>query len=83
VAGTYLHGVFHDDGFRHIFLRSARKASGLAPAEMIEWKRLRDQEFDRLAQAVASSVDMNRLLRMVGLNWPSDSPKEKACAPAR
>ncbi len=83
VAGTYLHGLFHDDGFRHLFLRSARKASGLAPAEMIEWERLREQEFGRLAQAVASSVDMNRLLRLIGLNWPLDAPKEKACAPAR
>jgi adenosylcobyric acid synthase len=83
VVGTYLHGIFDNDGFRHAFLCAARSACGLAPAEMVAWKKLRDHEFERLAQTVASAIDLNRLLGFVGLKWPTDGSKESACAPAR
>ena len=83
VVGTYLHGIFDNDAFRHAVLRAARSACGLAPAEMIAWKQLRDYELERLAQTVANAVDLNRLLDFVGLKWPADRPKEGACAPVR
>ena len=83
VVGTYLHGIFDNDGFRHAVLCAARSACGLAPAEMIAWKQLRDYELERLAQTVASAVDLNRLLDFVGLKWPADRSKEGACAPVR
>lgn len=83
VVGTYLHGVFNDDAFRHAFLCAARSACGLTPVEMIAWKELREREFDRLAQTVASAVDLSRLLDFVGLKWPADPSKEGACASVR
>ena len=83
VVGTYLHGVFNDDAFRHAFLCAARSACGLVPVEMVAWKELREREFDRLAQTVASAVDLNRLLDFVGLKWPADPSKEGACASVR
>src|SRR5262249_36851661 len=33
VWGTYVHGLFDDDAFRHAFLAAARKARGLEPTE--------------------------------------------------
>ena len=33
VWGTYLHGIFDDDAFRHKFLNCARQACGLAPVQ--------------------------------------------------
>jgi adenosylcobyric acid synthase len=81
VIGTYLHGIFHEDVFRHAFLQAARRACQLEPAgELLDWKRLREAELDRLAQTVAESVDMKRLLGFVGLNWPIE---ESVCAQAR
>jgi adenosylcobyric acid synthase len=83
VSGTYLHGIFHQDAFRHVFLRAARSARGLAPAAMLGWKQLRESEFDRLAQTLSASVDLGRLLGLVGLNWPAGVCEERACASTR
>ena len=80
VAGTYLHGIFHQDAFRHAFLSAARASRGLTPAAMLGWKQLREGELDRLAQTVSNSVDLTRLLGLVGLNWPAGGGKERACA---
>jgi adenosylcobyric acid synthase len=83
VVGTYLHGIFQDDEFRHEALRAARSACSLAPAAMVAWKQIREKEFDRLAHAVASAVDLDRLLGLVGLRWPTHTSKEIPCTPAR
>lgn len=83
VAGTYVHGILHDDAFRHAFLSAARSSCGLAAIEMVAWKQLREREFERLAQTVSTALDLNRLLEFVGLKWPSDEHRETACAPAR
>jgi adenosylcobyric acid synthase len=83
VAGTYLHGIFHQDEFRHAYLRAARSSSGLTPAAMLAWKQLREDEFDRLAHTVSASIDLGRLLGLVGLNLPSDDRKERACVSTR
>jgi len=80
VVGTYLHGILNDDGLRHALLCAARSACGLAPVEMVAWKQLRDREFERLAQAVASAVDLKRLLDFISLKWPADLSEESPCA---
>ena len=84
VVGTYLHGIFHEDMFRHAFLCAARKACGLAPADsVLNWKQLRENEFERLARTVANAVDPQRLLGLVGLAWPPVPTQEGACASRR
>jgi adenosylcobyric acid synthase len=84
VLGTYLHGIFHDDALRHAFLAAARSASGLIPANAgLNWKELRQDEFERLARTVADAVDPKRLLGLVGLAWPCVSTKEARCASKR
>jgi adenosylcobyric acid synthase len=81
VLGTYLHGIFHEDAFRHAFLSAARSACGLASATtFLNWKRLREREFDRLAGAVEKAVDLKRLLQCVALPWPPLHAKEGTCA---
>jgi adenosylcobyric acid synthase len=81
VIGTYLHGIFHDDAFRHAFLAAARSALGLALAKaVLNWKELRENEFERLAGTVAGSVDLKRMLGFVGLTWPAVPVQEGACA---
>jgi adenosylcobyric acid synthase len=68
VLGTYLHGIFDDDGFRHQFLEAARRVRGLnAPTTFNPWKAQREESLDRLARAVSAALDMRRIFSWVGL----------------
>jgi adenosylcobyric acid synthase len=60
VLGTYVHGLFDTDDFRHSFLAAARKAVDLAPAE--SWADIaaeRDARIDRLADHLRKSLNMS------------------------
>jgi adenosylcobyric acid synthase len=70
VFGTYVHGLFDDDGFRHLFIAAARAVTGLAPAA--SWAYVaasREARIDRLADHLRKSLDMN-LIR----SWIIDLP---------
>lgn len=70
VVGTYLHGIFDNDGFRHQFLRAARAFHGLAaPYELHHWKQLREASLDRLARDVEKALDMEAIFGWVGLPY--------------
>jgi len=76
IVGTYLHGLFDLPDFRRAWLVSIDrrgtwqggnpKVAGIALADA------RDLALDRLADAVTTSLDMDELRRIVGL----DTPKE-------
>ncbi len=58
VMGTYLHGIFADDAFRHDFLNRlrAREASGVAYEAQVE------RVLDELADHLQHHVDLDRIL---------------------
>jgi adenosylcobyric acid synthase len=59
VAGTYVHGIFGDDGFRHSLIAAARAACGLAPARSVVFVAAdRERRLDRLAAHVRAALDM-------------------------
>ncbi len=61
--GTYLHGLFDDDNFRHEFLRAARKASGLNEAKKLTFHRAeKEARYDRLAAHVREAIDLKQIL---------------------
>jgi adenosylcobyric acid synthase len=63
VIGTYLHGLFDDDEFRHSFLRAARAACHLAPPDSFAHvKGERESRFDRLAAHVRDAIDLNAII---------------------
>jgi adenosylcobyric acid synthase len=78
IFGTYLHGLFDEDEFRHAFIATARAFHALAPAAFLDdWKRKRERSFDRLADAIRGSVDMHRIFEWVGLSYhPSPTIEE-------
>ena len=63
VAGTYVHGMFSDDGLRHAFIRGARAACGLRPPDvLLPYGAERDARFTRLAKHVRAALDLRMLL---------------------
>jgi adenosylcobyric acid synthase len=64
VFGTYLHGLFDNDGFRRGFLNRIREKKGLPPlAETAP----QDDPFDLLAAHLERHLDMARLLAICGI----------------
>jgi adenosylcobyric acid synthase len=62
VWGTYVHGIFDDDAFRHKFLDLARRSNGLAPACVYAWVTAeRQARIDRWASHLRQSLDMSLL----------------------
>jgi adenosylcobyric acid synthase len=77
IFGTYLHGVFDEDGFRHAFISAARNFHGLQPTPVVEnWKRKREDSLNRLADTVRASIDMQCLFGWVGLPYKPSSALE-------
>jgi adenosylcobyric acid synthase len=72
VFGTYLHGLFDGDDFRHAFIHAARKLCNLAEVtEFSDWGAKRRESFDRLAGTVGESLDLSRIFEWVGLRYHS------------
>jgi adenosylcobyric acid synthase len=66
--GTYLHGIFHNDAFRHSFLSTARTGCGLAPLEQKSFFAAeRERRIDRLANHVHRSLDMRLIHACLGV----------------
>ena len=77
IFGTYLHGIFDDDAFRHTFITTTRAFFHLAPALSLEnWKKKREDSLDRLADAVRGALDIAQILSWVGLPYHSESAHE-------
>lgn len=65
VWGSYLHGIFDSDGFRRWFLDRLRMAAGLPPIGRILAPYNLETAFERLADQVRHSVDMDLLYRLL------------------
>lgn len=66
VIGTYFHGIFHNDSFRHALLDGLRIRKGLAPPEeRAFFQQLREEGFVRLADHVRSHLNMDRIIEMM------------------
>ncbi|HVB78630.1 MAG TPA: cobyric acid synthase [Candidatus Binataceae bacterium] len=68
VAGTMLHGIFENDVLRVALLRALRRRKGIAANGGTRPLSSRETEYDRLAEAVAASVDLPKLKTIAKLD---------------
>jgi cobyric acid synthase CobQ len=65
--GTYVHGIFHNDGFRRAWLDAIRRSKGWEPyGQGYSYPRRREEAFDRLADHVRQHLAMDRIYEMIG-----------------
>jgi adenosylcobyric acid synthase len=84
VFGSYLHGLFDDDSFRHQFIRAARAFHKLdAAKELYQWKQLREKSLNRLAHEVEKALNMKTIFGWVGLPYKDIDPTDESCAYSR
>lgn len=68
IVGTYVHGLFTNDRFRHSLLSAVRGSRGLAPArDLVSITAERERRIDRFAAHVRSALDMNLIHRILCL----------------
>ena len=63
--GTYMHGLFHNHSLRHALLTNLSRRKGIALPEGAILDL--DAEYDKLAELVRRSVDMDAVYGMVGM----------------
>ncbi len=65
--GTYIHGIFDADEFRRWFIDRLRSRRGLPAKGRIVARYDLEPAFDRLAEAVRHSLDMDLIYKIMGL----------------
>ncbi len=65
IWGTYMHGLFDADGFRHSLLDALRREAGLPAVSGAPYSL--GPELDRLADAVEQTLDMSAVCALLGL----------------
>lgn len=69
IWGTYIHGIFDNDQFRHGFIDHVAKTRGLScsSSPAISFSERKEEGFKKLARHVRSHVDMDKIYSIAGL----------------
>ena len=67
VLGSYLHGLFDDGQLFAVIAARLHEQKGMSasPQEPVSFEQFREREFDRIADIVRASVDMDAVYRII------------------
>lgn len=68
VWGTYIHGIFDNDGFRRRFLNSINKKGRshcLEARSDFEYNAFKEEQYDKLASLIRNNLDMKYITNLV------------------
>ena len=70
VAGSYIHGIFDEVAFREAFINLlyARKGKVRGESEHLSIHEYRERQFDKLAQILRESLDMEKIYKILELS---------------
>ncbi|HWI54930.1 MAG TPA: cobyric acid synthase, partial [Desulfobacteria bacterium] len=71
VFGTYIHGIFDNDSFRRHIIDLIREQKGWSPLQaddILTVQEQRDKDFNKLADVVRNSLDMEKVYEIMKLN---------------
>lgn len=69
IIGTYLHHLFHNDGWRNQWLNRIRESKGLPNKEVVHIKDFKDQRFNELARQMKDHINWDLLNHIIINQW--------------
>ena len=69
VYGCYVHGIFDSPEMSGGFLSALLKEKGYDPetVQAVDWKSYKEEQYDKLADIVRASLDMEEIYKIIGL----------------
>lgn len=71
VWGTYIHGIFDNDVFRHSFLKELEQRSGRSHVSLsagFSYRQWKEEQYDLLAEHVRKHTDLEPIYRAIGIS---------------
>ena len=78
VLGTYIHGLFHNGELRRCILQALARAKGVTLPPLVGDHSI-DQEYDKLADWVRASLNMDLIYQMSGLVRDFEAAETSGC----
>ncbi|QAA31003.1 cobyric acid synthase [Clostridium manihotivorum] len=72
IMGTYIHGIFDGSYFREYVVNRLREKKAIELKEAKNYESLREKELDRLAELVRSSLDIDKIYEIMGVEKKED-----------
>lgn len=66
IWGTYLHGIFDNDEYRNFILNKMRREKGVKEKPVVKFNL--DQEFDKLADVMRASMNIDEIYKIMGID---------------